>query len=292
MGITTVRRSAVALTLLLTLAACAEGSSGSPGGEVPSPGPLPADPDAVVLRVDQVGGYSPPGTDAERLPLVSVHADGRVFGLGPVAAIYPGFAWPNLQVRQVPVDQVEELVERALGSGVADTADLGSPPIADATTTRFTLVTAEHRYVREVYALTEGVGTGGLTDGQRAARGELQALLEALTEVAQPFDGSPAVHEPDAVAAVVRPWSPPEDDGSGLDFAGAAQPWPGPPLPGEPIGPDVWCVVATGDAARAVREAAGNATVLTPWTTPDGATWSVGFRPLLPDESSCADLTD
>ncbi len=66
--------------------------------------------------------------------------------------------------------------------------------------------------------------------------------------------------------------------------------WPGPPLPGEPIAPGVGCVVATGDQAAAVVEAATAATALTPWSD-GGSTWSVTFRPLLPDETGCADLT-
>ena len=48
-------------------------------------------------------------------------------------------------------------------------------------------------------------------------------------------------------------------------------------------------MVAAGDEATAVRAAADGAHVLTPWETPDGALWSVTFRPLLPDESTCAD---
>jgi hypothetical protein len=285
-----VRIAAVLLTAV-ALAACAE-----PGGDAGSPGPTPtglAPPDdagALVLRVDQVGGYTAPGADAARLPMVSVYADGRVFGMGPVAAIWPGFAWPNLQVRQIPVEQVQDLVARALAAGVADTTDPGSPPLADVTTTRFTLVTAEERVVREVYALREGATAEGLTDGQRAVRAELLSLVDELQDVAQPFDGSPAVYEPPLVAAVVTPWIAPEDDGSGLRFDAPPRAWPGPPLPGEPIGPDVGCVVAAGEEATAVRAAADGAHVLTPWETPDGALWSVTFRPLLPDESSCADL--
>jgi hypothetical protein len=49
-------------------------------------------------------------------------------------------------------------------------------------------------------------------------------------------------------------------------------------------------VTATGDQARAVLDAAGAASAVTPWTTPDGGRWSVTLRPLLPDESGCADL--
>ena len=284
-------RTGVVLLAAVTLAACAERQGGRGGPAAPpTEAAPPDDPGALVLLVDQVGGYTTPGADAARLPLVSVYADGRVFGLGPVAAIYPGFAWPNLQVRQIPVEQVPDLVARALAAGVADTTDPGSPPLADVTTTRFTLVTAEERFVREVYALSEGVGAEGLTDGQRAVRAELMALRDDLQDVAQPPDGSPAVSEPPLVAAVVAPWIAPEDDGSGMRFDGPPRAWPGPPLPGEPIGPDVGCVVATGEEATAVRAAAHGAHVLTPWETPDGALWSVQFRPLLPDESSCADL--
>jgi NAD(P)-dependent dehydrogenase (short-subunit alcohol dehydrogenase family) len=44
------------------------------------------------------------------------------------------------------------------------------------------------------------------------------------------------------------------------------------------------------DQARAVLDAAGAASAVTPWTTPDGGRWSIALRPLLPDESGCADL--
>ncbi|MFC7573169.1 hypothetical protein ACFQX8_12535 [Klenkia terrae] len=47
--------------------------------------------------------------------------------------------------------------------------------------------------------------------------------------------------------------------------------------------------MSAGAQASAVRSAAQDADGLTPWT--DGsATWAVTFRPLLPDESGCADL--
>ena len=288
-GVGPVRTAAVLLTAV-ALAACAQ-PRGDAGGPAPSPtgAAPPDDADALVLRVDQVGGYTTPGADAARLPMVSVYADGRVFGLGPVAAIWPPFAWPNLQLRQIPVEQVQDLVTRALAAGLADTTDPGAPPLADVTTTRLTLVTAEERFVREVYALREGVRAGGLTDGQRAVRAELLSLLDELQDVAQPADGSAVGYESPAVAAVVPPWVSPEQRGFER-FDSPPRAWPGPPLPGESIGPDVGCVVATAAEAEAVRAAADRASVLTPWQTTDGALWSVAFRPLLPDESSCADL--
>ena len=54
---------------------------------------------------------------------------------------------------------------------------------------------------------------------------------------------------------------------------------------------DVGCVVATGEQASAVLAAARPANAATPWVS-GGTRWSVAFRPLLPDESGCADLLD
>lgn len=291
----TLPRSALAVALVLGLAGCAERDTGSPqDAGSPTSAQLPADPSAVVLRVEYVGGFVTPDSLAARLPLVSVHADGRVISEGPVAAIYPAFAWPNVQVRQIPAAQVQELVDRALAAGVSDTADLGAPPLADAPSTRFTVVTAGETFVREAYALAEAVGQDGLTPEQEAARAELGALRDELTGVAQPGDGSPESYDPASVAVVVRPWTPLEDDGTDPALEQSSRPWPGPPLPGELLGslPHLTCVLAGGEQAAAVRAAAADANALTPWTTPDGAHWSVTFRPLLPDETGCADLAD
>lgn len=276
-------RAATAALLVLGLAGCAErGSTGGPPGAPPSS--EAAATDGLVLRVEQTGGFVTPSSLVARLPMISVYADGRVITEGPVAAIYPGPALPNVQVAEIATADVQAMVDRALDAGVAGTGDLGTPPIADATSTRFTVVTTGRTYVREVYALWEGVGAGGLTGEQEAARGELSELLTSLTEPAQ----DTTAYEPAAVAAIATPWV---DPGDGLVQAEAA--WPGPALPGEPTGgpPDVTCVTATGEEARAVLAAAREANAATPWVTGDGARWSVTLRPLLPDETGCADLT-
>jgi hypothetical protein len=283
-------RSATALLLVLGTAACAE----RPPAGAPHGVDLPPESGALVLRVEHVGGFTTPEMQAGRLPLVSVYADGRVIVEGPVAAIYPAFAWPNVQVLDIGEDGVLRLVDRALAAGVAETADLGTPPLADVPSTRFTLVTATETHVREVYGLTETAGMpgSGLTPEQEAARRELGELFAELTDIGvlEAGDEPPGRYAPEAVAAVVRPWSAPEEDiAQGL--SPEPVPWPGPPLPGERLGrlPDLTCVVATGAQAAAVETAAGEANALTPWSS-GGATWSVTFRPLLPDESGCADL--
>ena len=284
-----------ALGLALLLSACAEGGPDT-GAPSPAPVALPEDAGSLVLQVEHTGGFVTPETTVGRLPLISVYADGRVVSDGPVAAIYPGSAWPNVQVQQADPAQVQELVARALDAGVADTAALGTPGIADAPSTRFTAVTASDTFVREVYALGMADDDPALTDAQQTARTDLAALLTELTDLPTalaPAGTAPGSYEPAAVAVLARPWTAPEGDPTvGLPLDQPAADWPGPALPGEPVGPDLGCVVATGDQARAVTEAARDATTMTPWVTGDGARWSVTFRPLLPHESGCADLLD
>ena len=286
--------SAVALVLLF---GCAERGSGTPGPTSAPSVSLPEDGEALVLRVEHVGGFLPPGAAVSRLPLHSLYADGRLITKGPVDASYPGPALPNVEAQQLDAAAVQALADRAVAAGVTEQGDLGSPPIADAPTTRFTLTTAGGTVVREVYALAESGVRGqradyGLTDEQVAGRARLQDLLTALQDPGQEVapDGRTPLeaYVPAAVAAVATPWA---DPGDGL--AHPEQPWPGPDLPGPPVGGplEAGCVVATGDEGAAVRAAAASANTATPWVS-GGTRWSVQFRPLLPDESGCADLVD
>jgi hypothetical protein len=279
-------RPALAVAVLFGLAAC-----GERGAATTSPSTarsVPAAADGLVLRAEYTGGFVSPSATTGRLPLVSVYADGRVLSEGPVAAIYPGPALPNVQVTTIDRGKVQGLVDQAMASGVADTSDLGMPPLADAPSTRFTVVTAAHTYVREAYALSETPAKGaGLTEEQQAARSKLSDLLTALTDTSAGQDSAP--YAPAGIAALATPWLDRQDGLTQPDV-----PWPGPALPGEPMGglPGLHCVTATGDQAQALLTAAGSATAATPWVTPDGSRWTVTFRPLLPDESSCADLAD
>ena len=285
MTTTGVLRPAAMIAVLLGLAGCGQGS----GNATPAPATSasPAAAEGLVLRAEYTGGFISPSVLVSRLPIVSVYADGRVLSEGPVAAIYPGPALPNVQVTTIDQGEVQDLVDQAMAAGVADTSDLGMPPVADAPSTRFTVVTASDTYVREAYALFETPPEGGgLTAEQLAARAKLGDLLTALTDAAA-ADSEP--YEADAVAAIASPWVDPQD---GLQQPEVA--WPGPALPGEPTGgpPDVSCVTATRDQAQALLDAAASANSATPWVTPDGMRWTVVLRPLLPDESGCADLTD
>jgi hypothetical protein len=295
--------AAIACVLLLA-AGCAQRAVGATG---PTDSPAPPPPGGLVLQVRLVGGFLPVGLLHGSVPLVSVYSDGRLISAGPADSVRPGQALPNLQVQRISAADVRALVDRALAAGVGDTADLGRPGVSDAATTRFTLVTDSGTHVRDVYALAEGVGgtvrTGGgygpppsvravqgVTAEQQAARAKLLGLLRALTDLGSTLPagtvGAPTAYVPQAVAAVVTPAHFGPDDPPQQP-----RPWPGPALPGTPLDePGVTCVTAAGSQATAVLAAARSANQLTPWTTPDGRQWWVTFRPLLPNETGCADL--
>ena len=291
----TIRRTLALAAALLVLAGCAQrgAATSTPATSAPPAAALPEGDTTLVLRVEYVGGFVPAEWTYSRLPSYSLYADGRLITDGPVPAIHPGPALPNVQVQQLEDAAVQALLDQAVAAGVADTTDLGSPPVADAPSTRFTLTTADGTAVREVYALSEYAMEGdgseaGLTDGQAAGRARLRELLAALADVGQ--QGIPAgqvePYVPAAVAAVATPWADPADELTHPEL-----PWPGPELPGERVGGPlgVGCVVATGEDATAVLTAAAQANAATPWVSGD-ARWRVLLRPLLPDESGCADL--
>jgi hypothetical protein len=283
--------TATAAVTLFLLAGCAQTSAGnapeaSPDTDADS---APAA-DTVVLRVRHEGGFVPADLVPGRVPQVSVYGDGRVITLGPQIAIYPGPAMPNLQVQQLDPARVGELVDEAMAAGVRSGAHFGRPGVADAPSTRVDVVQAGQRYTAVAEALSEAdADDPRLTEAQKAARAKLAAFVRELTELPT-APGAPAAqpYRPSAVAAIVRPYQRPADD---LPRQPQPVAWPGPALPGEPLTPQLKlsCVTATGAEAERVLAAAEKANANTPWTSGENR-FSVTFRPLLPDETGCADL--
>lgn len=288
-------RAATAASLFVLAAACAQTSdSGAPDSAAGASEPAADDrssADAAVLRIDQVGGYTSPAALAARIPIATVYADGRVLTQGPQTLVFPGPALPNVQVTRVAADQVDALVRRALDAGVGSAGDLGKPPVADAPTTRFTVNTDGGERSTEAYALAEGAGGAlgtDLTAAQKAARQKLIDLRTEITDLSAHGTKSEA-YRPAALAAYATPWT--ASDGVLRDQPAVA--WPGPALPGKPLGGgavETGCVTVTGDTTATVLAAAGKANAATPWTS-GGKRWQLTFRPVLPDEpEDCAAL--
>jgi hypothetical protein len=293
--------TAAAATLLLTTACAnadsaaqgAAGSASATAGTVEPTGDIPEiTGSTLVLRIEYTGGFVTPAMVATRLPMISVYADGRVITEGPTTRQYPGPALPNLQLHHVQAADVDALVERARSAGVQNGVNLGQPGIADAQTTRFTLLTEQGLQVVEAYALVEAEGSqNGLTADQVRDRRLLSELITAMQDLRATL-GAGRVKEsvdyvPYEIAGVAMPWQQSEGDPAQTDKA-----WPGPTLPGTPLGTsqDMGCVVADALAATDIYKAAEDATIITPWTS-GGKKYTVQIRPLLPDEHTCADLS-
>jgi hypothetical protein len=277
---------------LFLLAACAQpGDSvaGATGPGVPeSATASPQGADELVARVESYGGFVPADRTVGTLPAISVYADGRVITEGPVPAIYPGPALPNLQVLKLSSYRVEQLLDEAATAGVRPGTDFGRPNVADAPTTRVTVKTAQGTQSVAVVALNEAQANDPmLTDAQEAARATLAGFVKKLTDLSA-GDGASAskAYEPASVAVLARPWT---KEQAGGEPAQAEVAWPGPALPGDYLNPTfkIGCVVVTGAGADQVLAAAKKANQLTPWTA-GGEKYLITFRPLLPDETGCA----
>jgi hypothetical protein len=287
--------AAAAVTLLL-LSACAQQTAAGAPSASPSPdsSSAPAAPgaeDALVLRVSAAGGFVPASMLVGRLPETSVYADGRVIFNGPVPAVYPGPALPNLQWATISPAALQQLLDKAVAAGVKPGTDFGQPGVADAPTTEVTVVTAAGEQTVGAMALREArPDDPQLTPAQRQARKKLSTFIDELGEmVTNLTTAEPQPYRPEVLAAIVQPYVEPDDQpGRPLTVE-----WPGPALPGEPLSPNLQltCVTATGEQRDAVLAAARNATANTPWVGA-GKSWSVLLRPLLPDETGCADLKE
>ena len=175
-------------------------------------------------------------------------------------------------------------------------SDLGTPPVADVPSTRFTVFGVDGMVELEVDALMVPAGDDpaaeqGLTADQRAAREKLREFAESLTSDSGPLVAAHAAaqaYAPSAVAAVAEPWVANAELGEQPEV-----PWPGPALPGADLGKDlgVGCVTVTGEQARQLLTVAASANALTPWASV-GKRWTVTLRPLLPDETDCTDLAN
>jgi hypothetical protein len=268
---------------LFLLSACAQPGNVADAASPPAPAA-----DDLVLRADSFGGFVTPEHVAGAIPSVSVYGDGRVVTEGPVPAIYPGPALPNLQVQQITPELVRQLVQEGVTAGVRTGTDFGRPNVADAPSTRVTLRTDGGTQSVTVEALNEGRADDPLlTADQRAARAKLAAYVKKLQDLPTAEGmGEPKPYEAAEVAVLARPWSRPGNDQPKPD----TKAWPGPALPGPVLNKNIGigCVLVSGAEQATVLTAAAKATALTAWTH-GGQKWSITFRPLLPDEKNgCA----
>ena len=289
-------RSVGSTFLILALfgaAACAKASTGPGGG---SSGGIehPMGPNDLVLKVETGGGFVAPAAHFKESPSFALYGDGRQITQGPQIEIYPGPALPNLQVTRITEDGVQAILEAAKTAGLlGPDRKYEFMTISDAPTTTFTAVAAGGRHVISVYALSEATGAGGqgIPPAELQARRALAGFLGKLGDLGSWLPKGSVTDEggysPDELRIFV------------LDQAANPEPgleqkpvdWPlAQPLAsfGQPVtnGPEGRCGSVSGDDLKTLLPLAEKANELTPWQSA-GTSYSLVFRPLLPDEDGC-----
>ncbi|HEX5937238.1 MAG TPA: hypothetical protein VFZ75_06055 [Actinomycetota bacterium] len=285
-----IRTAATTITTLLVLAACADApSNGAGNGDGIAHS---AAPNHVLVRVSMEGGFVPVDWTYTNLPTFSLYGDGTIVAPGAQIAIHPGPALPAISSRSVDEAGIQAVVREALDATAdlpTDLDDMGMVTIADAPTTVISISVDEVDRTVRVYALGEMTDRpDGMPEDVFRARQDLQALVTKLTGLAEWLPagslGAEAAYE-SSRARLILPDERGADDLPHEEIA-----WPlTEPLAtfGEPAGVAGYrCGVVAGDDWITVRAEASRADQLTPWVD-DGSTYTILFRPLLPDETGC-----
>jgi hypothetical protein len=296
------RTLALLLGMTVLAAACAASPGGSPGegdGSGDSDGSIdhPTG-DALVLSVENRGGFVPVEFVATAMPTFTLLGDGRVIVPGAMTLIYPGPALAPLQHRTLTEEGIQQLLAAVAQTGLFD-ADLelrgAQNIVADAADTVFTL----HAGDRDVTVTVYGLGTldpsmpmEGVSAAEANAHRTLTQLNDRLMFLDQWLPAS---------AFADDGWKPYEPEAFRLYVRNADAVPPDPALPPEP--PHAWpvegdpaafgepdafladtrCGVVEGEEAAAWLEELSVSTQLTRWAAGDHL-YTVLPRPLLPHE--------
>ena len=269
------------------------GPSGSPSGGSAGAISHPTGPNDLVIRYEELGGLVAPQALLTRYPIVSIYGDGRVITEGPVPAIFPGPALPNLRVSTLTEPGLQRLLAIARDDGLlGPDASYDATNVADASAARFTVVADGATHTIGAYAL--GMDDPNLDADATAARAKLRAFAAALgdlpTSVGAENVGSDTALAWDSIAVYVGEGAPEPGDSN---LARKPIAWPlstplatfGAPATAGTINAGRCGVVSGADADR-LRPLLADATQITPWTS-GGTAYSLTFHPLLPDQATC-----
>jgi hypothetical protein len=142
----------------------------------------PTGPDDEILNYSELSGFTTMEYAFQQPPMVLISGDGRVFTTGPVAAIYPGPALPNIQVGTITEEGIQTILAAADEAGLLADVDYDAPTnVADASVATVTLNVDGISWVHEAYAL--GIGAGPDVPAGSEATPEREALLAFTTQL-------------------------------------------------------------------------------------------------------------
>src|SRR5262245_6301412 len=300
-GMPKIRLPIAAVTLALVAAACSSAGAAtappSTQGNSPTPEPTqsgidhPTGARDVILRMEEGRGFVPIDFAAIQAPVFTLYGDGRIvfqqlvetFPQPDANGIMKPIPW---RTAQLDAGQIEEILTFALGPGGIGTArdsyiDNG---IADAPNTIFTINAGGLKKTVVVNALGMDP-TGGADD---AARAQFKKLADRLRDFDQGGTISTDVYRPTTYRGVlIEREVDPNIPGPGP----VAWPWSDVQITdfkegdgtSGPTFPHAALAVGQIDALKLGDVGGGAQGVVV--KSPDGKTYSLTIRPLLPDES-------
>lgn len=262
-----------------------ESPSGSPSGETLD---HPTGATDVVLRYEEGGGFMMAGFAATQIPHFTLYGDGTVIFRNPMLEGPPleGSIFKSNPMRIAKLDeaQMQELLLYALSEGGLAGArpQYTNDMVADASTAMFTIDAGGVQKTVSVYAL--GLDVPGGADAP--ARAAFLKLAERLTDIDQGGSIPTEVYEPESYRVVLI-------ESQGIE-APDIRAWPWPDLSVDDFAPDadpngVQFPHRTMTAAEVAElgvdgfEGGFNGMVV---RSPEGKTYTVAVRPLLPDEEA------
>lgn len=280
----------LALGLAAADAACGSGSAGAgDGGGSSITGPSgqaighPVGPEEIVIQVITGGGFVPIEYHLTLLPEFTLYGDGTVIVPGPVTAIYPGPALPNLQTTRISEQEIQALLSAAKEAGLFQNGfDYGSPGVADVPSTSIVINAEDKTYRSDIYALGFE-DAGGLTLEQQQARAAVSTFRSKLDSLTLgPAEPTWKPYDFSALAVFVRAIDP----GWAPDVQPNRLQWPLADLGqgGQETTPGFRKLIISGPDLARLRPLLAQATQITIWES-GGKEYALAFRPLLPGET-------
>ncbi|MHB1342808.1 MAG: hypothetical protein ACYCX3_00410 [Thermoleophilia bacterium] len=288
LAVAVVVAATLAVSALMTGCGYARGTT-TTGLDVGGGFAYPTGPDDVVFRMEYGGGFVPAEFLFTTLPVLSLYGDGRVITQGPIPAIYPGPALPNLQVATLSPAGIQKLLAAARDAGLLESGvDYGQPSVADGSTTTFTIAADGTVFETSIYHLASDASTGlGLSDDQVERRTRVLDFQTKLGDLAGWFGedlGPERPHEWQALSILIMPGDPGSQDDSGIEPRIVDWPLADLAALGEQSeAPQGRRAVITGIDLETLRPLVQQADTLTFWRS-GGTIYSLLLRPLLPDE--------
>lgn len=319
-------RTAPALfVMLLVLAACSASGGGGGGSDDPSPSEAPPSSDGggesgndgqidhpegseAVIAITWAGGMLHESMTVTQVPPLVITGDGRVIMQGMQTLEFPGPALPALIERRLTEDGLQQVL-RALEQTNLFTRDLEvrgmNGMVADANDTIFTVRAAGLESVVTVYAISMLLPDMEPPPGMGAAELEAYRVLSALHDRLMTLDTwLPAdawatdtwvPYQPEAFRLYVRDVTGQPVEGG--ELPGQVREWPtdeDPSAFGEEIasfGDGTRCGVVEGELAATWLAELSEAKQNTLWTDEGDRGFSIGVRPLLPqEEPTCPEI--